>query len=42
MDRSILEGDPHAVLEAMEIAGYAVGAEKGIHICKGRVSNCST
>ena len=29
MDRSILEGDPHAVLEAMEIAGYAVGAEKG-------------
>ena len=29
MDRSILEGDPHSVLEAMEIAGYAVGAEKG-------------
>lgn len=29
MDRSILEGDPHAVLEAMEIAGYAVGAKKG-------------
>ena len=29
MDRSILEGDPHAVLEAMEIAGYAIGAEKG-------------
>ena len=29
MDRSILEGDPHAVLEAMEIAGFAVGAEKG-------------
>ena len=29
MDRSILEGDPHAVLEAMEIAGYAVGAQKG-------------
>ena len=25
MDRSILEGDPHAVIEAMEIAGYAVG-----------------
>ncbi len=29
MDRSILEGDPHAVLEAMEIAGYTIGAEKG-------------
>ncbi len=29
MDRSILEGDPHAVLEAMEIAGFAIGAEKG-------------
>ena len=29
MDRSILEGDPHAVLEAMMIAGYAVGANKG-------------
>lgn len=29
MDRSILEGDPHAVLEAMMIAGYAIGATKG-------------
>ena len=29
MDRSILEGDPHSVLEAMMIAGYAVGANKG-------------
>lgn len=29
MDRSILEGDPHSVLEAMEIAGFAIGAEKG-------------
>lgn len=29
MDRSVLEGDPHAVLEAMAIAGYAVGAEQG-------------
>ena len=29
MDRSILEGDPHAVLEAMEIAGFAIGAKKG-------------
>ena len=29
MDRSILEGDPHTVLEAMTIAGYAVGAREG-------------
>ena len=29
MDRSILEGDPHAVIEAMAIAGYAVGATQG-------------
>jgi NADP-reducing hydrogenase subunit HndC len=30
MDRSTLEGDPHSVLEAMTIAGYAVGSSKGI------------
>lgn len=30
MDRSTLEGDPHSVLEAMAIAGYAIGADKGI------------
>lgn len=30
MDRSIMEGDPHSVLEGMMIAGYAVGARKGI------------
>ncbi|WP_078809392.1 NADH-quinone oxidoreductase subunit NuoF [Selenihalanaerobacter shriftii] len=29
MDRSILEGDPHSVLEAMAIAGYGVGANQG-------------
>lgn len=29
MDRSVLEGDPHAVVEAMAIAGYAVGASQG-------------
>ncbi|MDW2798017.1 NADH-quinone oxidoreductase subunit NuoF [Clostridium boliviensis] len=29
MDRSILEGDPHSVLEAMAIAGYAIGARYG-------------
>ncbi len=29
MDRSILEGDPHSVIEAMAIAGYTIGASKG-------------
>ena len=29
MDRSILEGDPHSVIEAMAIAGYSIGANKG-------------
>ncbi len=29
MDRSVLEGDPHSVLEAMAIAGYAVGSNQG-------------
>ena len=29
MDRSVLEGDPHVVLEAMAIAGYAIGADEG-------------
>ncbi len=29
MDRSVLEGDPHVVLEAMAIAGYAIGATQG-------------
>ena len=29
MDRSVLEGDPHSVLEAMTIAGYAIGANQG-------------
>ena len=29
MDRSVLEGDPHTVLEAMTIAGYCVGADEG-------------
>ncbi len=30
MDRSTLEGDPHSILEAMAIAGYAVGSNKGV------------
>ncbi len=34
MDRSILEGDPHAVLEGMIIGAYAIGAEQGIIYCR--------
>ncbi len=30
MDRSVLEGDPHSVVEAMAIAGYAIGADEGV------------
>lgn len=30
MDRCLLEGDPHAIIEGMAIAGYAIGASKGI------------
>ena len=29
MDRSLLEGDPHSVIEAMAIAGYTIGAKQG-------------
>lgn len=34
MDRSVLEGDPHSVLEAMTICGYTVGASKGYIYCR--------
>jgi len=30
MDRSVLEGDPHSVIEGMAICGYAIGAKKGL------------
>ena len=30
MDRSLLEGDPHSILEAMAICGYCIGADKGL------------
>ncbi len=30
MDRSVLEGDPHVVLEAMAICGYTIGADQGV------------
>ncbi len=34
MDRSVLEGDPHAVLEGMIIAAYAIGATEGVIYCR--------
>ncbi len=34
MDRSVLEGDPHALIEGMIIAGYAIGAEAGYIYCR--------
>jgi NADH-quinone oxidoreductase subunit F len=34
MDRSLLEGDPHAVLEGMVIAGYSIGASDGVIYCR--------
>lgn len=34
MDRSILEGDPHSVMEGMAVAGYAVGADEGYVYCR--------
>ncbi len=34
MDRSVLEGDPHKLLEGMAIAGYAIGADKGYIYCR--------
>ena len=37
MDRSVLEGDPHAVLEAMAIAGYAIGSDQGYILRARRV-----
>jgi NADH-quinone oxidoreductase subunit F len=34
MDRSVLEGDPHSVVEGMAIAGYAIGASRGYVYCR--------
>ena len=34
MDRSLLEGDPHSVLEAMAIAGYATDSDHGLYLYK--------
>ena len=41
MDRSVLEGDLHSVLEAMAIAGYAIGATQGYILHSCRISDCS-
>ena len=41
MDRSVLEGDPHCIIEAMAIAGYAIGATKGYRLCPRGVSHRS-
>ena len=35
MDRSVLEGNPHRILESMAIAGYAIGASKGFAYIRG-------
>jgi len=34
MDRSVLEGDPHSVIEGMAIAGFAIGANRGYVYCR--------
>ncbi|MBN1333143.1 MAG: 4Fe-4S binding protein [Synergistales bacterium] len=34
MDRSVLEGDPHSVLEGMAVGAYAIGADEGIIYCR--------
>jgi NADH-quinone oxidoreductase subunit F len=34
MDRSVLEGDPHAIMEGMMIAAYAIGADEGVIYCR--------
>ena len=34
MDRSVLEGDPHSVIEGMIICGYAIGAQAGVIYCR--------
>ncbi len=34
MDRSVLEGDPHSIIEGMAIGGYAIGASEGIIYCR--------
>jgi NADH-quinone oxidoreductase subunit F len=42
MDRSVLESDPHAVLEGMIIAGYAIGADEGYIYCRAEYPKAVT
>jgi len=42
MDRSVLESDPHAVLEGMIIAGYAIGADQGYVYCRAEYPKAVT
>ena len=37
MDRSILEGDPHSLIEGMTIAAYAIGAQRGLYLLPGGI-----
>ena len=41
MNRRVLEGDPHSVIEGMIIGAYAVGAELWLHLLPGGISGCS-
>ena len=41
MDRSILEGDPHSLIEGMMLGGFAIGADKGyVYVCLLYTSRC--
>jgi len=42
MDRSIMEGDPHSIIEAMAIAGYAIGANTGLVYVRAEYSSVTT
>jgi len=40
MDRSLLEGNPHSVIEGMIIGAYAIGASEGFYLCSDGISSC--
>ena len=40
MDRSVMEGDPHSVIEGMIICAKATESHKGYMLCKGGISAC--
>ena len=37
MDRALMEGAPHAVIEGMILGGFAIGSSQGLHLCPRRV-----